>query len=216
MIVGLPRFEPYTLPTANEIPAPVAPWRPSRARSALLIHDMQGYFVRAFRPDPSPIEPAIANIAAIRSCCDALGVPVFYTAQPGRQDPRDRGLQTAFWGPGMSEAPADQHVIEPLAPQPHHTVVTKWRYSALRRSDFETRLRDAGRDQLIVTGLFAHIGCLLTAADAFMCDIEPFFVADAVADFSRTLHDRAVEYAAGRCAVAVTAASLMDDLRSTP
>lgn len=214
--MGLPRFEPYALPTSNEIPAPVVPWRPSPTRCALLIHDMQGYFVRAFAPEPSPIEPATANIAAIRACCDALGVPVFYTAQPGLQDPRERGLQAAFWGPGMSDAPSDQHVIEALTPEPHHTVVTKWRYSALRKSDFEARLRDLGRDQLIVTGLFAHIGCLITAVDAFMCDIEPFFVADAVADFSRTLHDRAVEYAAGRCAVPVASASLIDELRSTP
>ncbi len=212
--MGLPPFEPYTLPTAAEVPAPVVTRRPSPSRCALLIHDMQGYFVRAFGPHQSPIQDAIANIAAIRLCCDALDIPVFYTAQPGNQDPRERGLQAAFWGPGMSAAPEDQHVIAPLAPKPQHTIITKWRYSALRRSDFEAQLHAASRDQLIVTGVFAHIGCLLTSADAFMCDIEPFFVADAVADFSRAMHDRAVEYTAGRCAVPVTTAGLIHDLQN--
>lgn len=210
--MGLPTIAPYALPTASELPPCAAPWTPARTRAALLIHDMQGYFVRAFAADASPITPVIAHIQALRDHCDRVGVPVFYTAQPGRQEPSARGLQTAFWGPGMGSTPEDQGIVAPLTPGPSHTVLTKWRYSAFQRSDFETRLRAAGRDQLIVTGVFAHIGCMLTAAEAFMRDIEPFFVADAVADFSRERHDQAVEYAAGRCAVPVLTANLLEQL----
>jgi hypothetical protein len=39
-----------------------------------------------------------------------------------------------------------------------------------------------------VCGVFAHIGCLLTAADAFSLDFETFLLADAVADFSLSDH----------------------------
>lgn len=210
--MALPTIGGYALPTEAELPPRKAPWTPARARAALLIHDMQGYFVRAFEPRRAPIAPVIAHIEAIRARCDRLGVPVFYTAQPGRQAPEDRGLQTAFWGPGMSSAPEEQGIVPALAPRTGHVVVTKWRYSAFQRSDFAAMLHERGRTQLIVTGVFAHIGCLLTAADAFMRDIEPFLVADAVADFSRDKHDQAVDYAAGRCAVVLSTAQLLREL----
>jgi bifunctional isochorismate lyase/aryl carrier protein len=210
--VGLPTIAAYALPAASELPPCAASWKPARERAALLVHDMQGYFVRAFAEGTSPIADVLANIQALREHCDRAGIPVFYTAQPGRQELAARGLQTAFWGPGMSSAPEDQDIVAFLAPKASHTVLTKWRYSAFQRSDFEARLRAAGRDQLIVTGVFAHIGCLLTSADAFMRDIETFFVADAVADFSRERHDQAVEYAAGRCAVPVLTSSLIEQL----
>ena len=88
-------------------------------------------------------------------------------------------------------------------------MLTKWRYSAFQRTELLELLRRWGRDQLIICGVYAHIGCLLSTADAFMHDIEPFYVADAVADFSRERHDFAVDYASTRCAVVTDTASLI-------
>jgi bifunctional isochorismate lyase/aryl carrier protein len=210
--MALPKIAPYDLPTAAELPAPRAPWKVEARRAALLIHDMQKYFVAPFTPHASPIVPVTANIAALATRCRALGMPVFYTAQEGNQDRRDRGLQADLWGPGMSDAPEHQPVIDALTPRPGDIRLVKHRYSAFQRSNLETLMRARARDQLIITGIYAHIGCMLTAADAFMRDIEPFFVADALADFSREKHDMALAYVAGTCGVPMVGAQLMEVL----
>ena len=69
-------------------------------------------------------------------------------------------------------------------------------------------------DQLLITGIYAHIGCLLTAADAFMHDIQAFFVTDGVADFNPAFHGGAVDYVNNTCGVAVTADETLRKLKS--
>jgi bifunctional isochorismate lyase/aryl carrier protein len=201
---GLPAVAPYALPQAADLPHPRAPFRLQRDRAALLVHDMQRYFLRPYAPDASPLAPAIANIARLAAACRAAGVPVFYTAQEVRQDPRDRGLQAELWGPGMSDPEAHRPIVDPLQPLPGDIVLVKHRYSAFQRSNLAALMRARGRDQIVICGVYAHIGCLLTAAEAFMRDIEPFLIADAVADFSRAQHDGALAYLAQVCGVPLT------------
>jgi bifunctional isochorismate lyase/aryl carrier protein len=209
---GLPTVAPYDLPRADELPKPRAPWTLERGRAALLIHDMQNYFLRIFAPDAAPLAPVVANIARLAEAARAVGVPVFYTAQEGEQDRRDRGLQADLWGPGMSWAPEHQPILAALAPKKGDLILVKHRYSAFQRSNLETLMRARGRDQLVIAGVYAHIGCTLTAADAFMRDIEPFMAADALADFSRAKHDLALSYVAEVCGVPLTTAQILEVL----
>ncbi len=210
---GLPRIAGYALPQAGELPTPRAPWTLQRERAALLVHDMQQYFVDAFVAGEEPISTAQANIAALLAQARAVGVPVFYTAQHGNQDRRDRGLQADLWGPGMREQPEHVRIVPALQPQPQDLQLVKHRYSAFQRSNLETLMRVRGRDQLIITGVYAHIGCMATAAEAFQRDIEPFLVADALADFSRAQHEMALQWAAGCCAVPLSTTAVLQSLR---
>ena len=209
---GLPAVPAYALPAEAEIPASRAQWTLQPDRAALLVHDMQKYFLRPYAPDAEPLPGLIANIARLITAARAAGVPVFYTAQEGEQDRRDRGLQADLWGPGMSRAPEHQAILPALSPEPGDLTLVKHRYSAFQRSNLETLMRARGRDQLIVCGVYAHIGCQLTAAEAFQRDIEPFFVADALGDFSREKHMEAVAWAAAVCAVATSTACVLDRL----
>lgn len=200
-MAGLPQIASYPLPHGAEIPPSRGPWQLAPARAALLIHDMQRYFLRPYAPGESPIAPAIANISKLAAAARAAGLPVFYTAQHGNQDRRDRGLQADLWGPGMSAEPGHQAIVPELAPEASDFVLVKHRYSAFQRSNLDQLMRVRGRDQLIICGVYAHIGCMMTAGEAFQRDIEPFMAADALADFSREDHDMALKWVAGRCGV---------------
>ena len=196
--MAIPKLQGYALPTALDLPENKVDWAFEPARAALLIHDMQEYFLNFWGDDSEMMETVVANIAALRDFCKKNGIPVYYTAQPKEQSDEDRALLNDMWGPGLTRSPEQQRVIAALAPDDADTVLVKWRYSAFHRSPLEQMLKESGRNQLIITGVYAHIGCMTTATDAFMRDIKPFFVADALADFSRDEHLMSLKYVAGR------------------
>ncbi|MET9599089.1 MULTISPECIES: isochorismatase family protein [unclassified Streptomyces] len=203
--MALPAIAPYPLPTAEELPANRVDWTVDPDRAVLLVHDLQNYFLSAFDRDAQPVTGMLQQVARLKKEAARAGVPVIYTAQPGGQSPAERGLQQDFWGPGLPDDPTAAAIPSAVAPGPDDTVLTKWKYSAFVRTDLAERLRAAGRDQLVITGVYAHIGVLMTACDAWMQDVQAFVVADAVADFSEREHRMALEWAAGRCAVVTTA-----------
>ncbi|GAA2267789.1 phenazine biosynthesis protein PhzD [Streptomyces amakusaensis] len=209
---GIPPIEPYPMPTQGELPANIADWTVAPDRAVLLVHDMQRYFVRPFPEHAAPGSDLVTNAVLLREQCAELGIPVAYTAQPGGMSEQERGLLKDFWGPGMQVSPEDRQVIDPLAPAPGDWVFTKWRYSAFFKSDLLERMRLQGRDQLIICGVYAHVGVLMTAVEAFTNDIQTFLAADAVADFSPAYHRLALDYAAERCAVVATTKTLLADL----
>lgn len=211
--MSLPKLAGYSLPNELELPQNRVNWTLSRDRTALLIHDMQEYFLDAFPEGAPPIAQITGNIARLRKRCAELAIPVFYTAQKGNQYPADRGLQADFWGPGMRIGP-HAAIIPPLTPAENDFVLEKHRYSAFQRSNLEHLMRARKRDQIIITGVYAHIGCLVTAADAFMRDIQPFVAADAVAAFSRQKHDLALDCITASFGAVMTTDSMLATLGS--
>lgn len=207
--MAIPKLNAYSLPGAADIPDNKVQWAFEPARAALLIHDMQDYFVNFWGENCPMMAQVIANIAALRRYCKQQGIPVYYTAQPQNQSPEDRALLNDMWGPGLNNHPEQQRVVAALAPDNDDTVLVKWRYSAFHRSPLEQALKESGRDQLLICGVYAHIGCMTTATDAFMRDIQPFMVADALADFSREEHLMALKYVAGRAGRVVMTADLL-------
>jgi bifunctional isochorismate lyase/aryl carrier protein len=178
-------------------------WSFAPERAALLIHDMQDYFVGFYGEESPLVGQLISNIRRLRAFFRAQGAPVIYTAQPTEQSDQERGLLNDMWGPGLNARPDQHRIVEALSPEADDKVLTKWRYSAFKRSRLAEMMKDMGRDQLAICGVYGHIGCLTTALDAFMHDIKPFMIADAIGDFSLDDHLMTLNYVAGRCGMVV-------------
>ncbi|CUW45656.1 isochorismatase [Brucella vulpis] len=211
--MAIPKIADYPMPQKAGFPANKTNWQPDPARAVLLIHDMQRYFLRFYDANGPLMGDLIGNLVRLRNWAQENGVPVVYTAQPHEKPAGDRALLNDMWGPGLpAAAPEQQLIVDKLTPSTTDTVLAKWRYSAFQRSDLLQRMKDWNRDQLIIGGIYAHIGCMVTAIDAFMNDIQPFMVGDAVADFSEEEHRLALKYVATRCGAVIDTASLIGKL----
>ena len=213
--MAIPKLTAYALPTADELPTNKVNWAFEPERAALLIHDMQEYFLNFWGENSDMMQQVVANIARLRAYCKEHNIPVYYTAQPKEQSDEDRALLNDMWGPGLTRSPEQQRIVEELTPDEADTVLVKWRYSAFHRSPLEQMLKETGRNQLLITGVYAHIGCMTTATDAFMRDIKPFFIADALADFTRDEHLMSLKYVAGRSGRVVMTDELLPSVPAT-
>lgn len=209
---GLREVVEYELPLARELPEKQVPWQIAPERAALLVHDMQEYFLGRFSEAPSLRTRLVERAASVLAAARRAAAPVFFSAQPGNMTADERGLLADLWGPGMRATPSQRAVVPELAPRPGERVLTKWRYSAFHRSTLLQELRASGRDQLVVVGVYAHLGIIATALDAYSNDIETFVVGDATATFSRTEHEWSLSFAASSCAVVTSAAAVVEGL----
>lgn len=193
--MAIPKIAAYHIPSSDSFPANKVNWQLDAKKAVLLVHDMQNYFINFFDRAEAPIPELIKNIQLIKQAAGLANIPVVYTAQPANQDPEERALLTDFWGTGLTQ---DTEIISDVAPKEEDITYTKWRYSAFKKTPLLEWMNETGRDQLIIVGVYAHIGILSTALDAFMLDIKPFVVGDAVADFSLAEHQQMLAYITGR------------------
>ncbi|MGO3407925.1 isochorismatase family protein [Marinomonas sp.] len=196
--MSIPSLASYPMPTPERFPESKVSWAFDPTKAVLLIHDMQDYFLRFYGENSPLIATLIEHISQLKTYCHQHNIPVVYTAQPNDQKPEDRALLNDMWGAGLNNHPELQQVVAPLAPDEQDIVLVKWRYSAFHRSDLESLMKSEGRDQLLICGVYGNIGCMVTATDAFMRDIKPFMVGDAIADFSEEEHRLALKFTATR------------------
>lgn len=195
----------YDLPRPADLPANTPDWELRPNHSALLVHDMQHYFIERFAPGRSPVRELVSNVVQVVESARAAGIPVFFTAQPGDMTQDQRGLLRAFWGEGMSSRIEHRGILDEIAPEPDETVVTKWRYSAFIGNQLAELLDSADIGQLVICGVYAKIGILATALESYSRDIETFVVWDGIADFAAERHAAALADIASCCGVLVSA-----------
>ena len=193
----------YALPGEEQLAKNKVTWPIIAHECALVIHDMQNFWL-GFYEDASAL---LGNVVSLRRHCKALGMPVIYTEAEKPRNLAERALGLEMWGPGLGAEHLTNHdraIASALAPSHDDYVVRKPRYSGFFKTDLEDILAKTNRKQIVLAGVFAHHGVLLTAADAYMRNIKVSLVTDATGDYSRQDHERALDYVAEVCGTLVT------------
>lgn len=185
---------PYVMPAPAMLPDDTTGWTLDPERAALVVLNLQRRFVRVLAEAGAPVAELLANAARLVDAAHVAGVPVVHSVPAG-----ERGPVTCVRRSGAPDDRDGEAFAEQVEPRTGDAVLTARKHSAFARTRLEGRLRDLRRDQVVIAGLFARVGVLMTAADAWVRDLEPFVVADAVADASAGSHGFALEWVADTC-----------------
>lgn len=207
------RTAPYPMPTASSLPVDGPSWNLDPRRSALLVQHVQRHLLYALQ-DRAPVGGLLANACRLTDSARSAAVPVVYVVRVPGQRAAAWGDEPAPASPVPPVEAAARAVADVVQPQPGDTVFTAKRYSAFAGTRLRARLKELGRDQLVVIGAPAHTDVLLTAADAWMQDLRPFVVADAVVDEAADRHAMAVRWLAATCAAVTLTDSVVEAFRS--
>lgn len=182
----------------------------SPERSALLVIDMQRYFLES---DSHAFIPAATEITGnVRSLIEAYrrrDLPVIFTRHA---NPRGApaGAMERWWRDVLYEDDQLSEISPALAPGPDEHVLRKSRYSAFVGTNLEGKLRSLGIERILITGVMTHLCCETTARDAFMRDFDVFIVIDGTASKSEDLHTASLRTLADGFAIPVTTAEVLE------
>lgn len=155
-------------------------------RSALLVLDMQSYFLdpasHAFVPSAPAILP---GINALISAFSRHGLPVYLSRHINTPD--DAGMMAVWWQDFIRQ----DSPLSGFTPGLDHRSgipFTKTRYDTFIDSPLEEFLREKNNTQLVICGVMTHLCCETTARSAFMRGYEVFFTVDGTATYNQALH----------------------------
>jgi bifunctional isochorismate lyase/aryl carrier protein len=209
----LPDIGDYDLQEADWPSLNRVRWAPDVQRSALLVHDMQLFYTDAL--SPLMRDQLMRNVGALLAGARSFGIPVIYSAARPCRTRAERGLLVDFHGMGMKDIPEHYAIAPEVQPAPGDHMTYKKIYSAFFETDLTTTLEALGRDELLICGLYADIGCQLTAFDGFKRGIKPFIAADAMVGYTETQHFDAIAHMSRLCAGIGTVHSLLAELASS-
>ncbi len=161
-------------------------WILNPEKSALLVIDMQNYFLDL-------THDILGNVKRLITAFRKRELPVVFTQHTHRNIEVDGGLLVQWWGRESMEvfSPGkwEWEIINEIKPLPNETVINdKTRYSAFHKTSLEATLRKEKVEEIVICGVMTNYCCETTARDAFNRDFKVFFVEDATATDDPFLH----------------------------
>lgn len=155
-------------------------------RSALLVLDMQTYFLdassHAYVPSAEAIIPSLLELSFAYV---EHGLPVFFTQHINTHE--DAGLMASWWQDLITaDDPASR--ITPALDTSTSVVIQKSQYDAFHNTPLEEMLREESVTQVVICGVMTHICCETTARSAFMRGFDVFFSVDGTATYNQEYH----------------------------
>ncbi|RJP54119.1 MAG: isochorismatase family protein [Anaerolineaceae bacterium] len=159
-------------------------------RAALLVLDMQNYFLREDAHAFIPSAPAILpNIQKLISEFESHNRPIVFTRHVNTD--ADAGMMSRWWR-NVIRAESPDSLIHASLDTSKGIVLEKTQYDAFHNTSLEDILRGRGVEQVIVTGVMTHLCCESTARSAFMRGFEVLFCLDGTATYTEAFHRSAL------------------------
>jgi nicotinamidase-related amidase len=161
----------------------------NKDKSALLVIDMQNYFLEVGSPAFTCGGPAI--LPALKQLISAFrnsNRPVIYTKHVHHPAGIDAGIMQWWWEGMCTEGSPESEIYPDIAPLTHEKIVLKHRYSAFFNTDLDTVLRCLKIEDLVITGVMTNMCCESTARDAYFRDYRVFFPADGTGSINEEMH----------------------------
>lgn len=157
------------------------------ARSALLVLDMQEYFLDSDSHAFIPGAPAI--IEPIQKLVDSYqknGFPIFFTRHINNDS---NARMMASWWHEMITLDHPLAGIVPSLDVCTGMVIEKSQYDAFLETPLHDLLEARQVKQIVITGVMTHLCCETTARSGFMRGFEIFFVVDGTATYNLEFHE---------------------------
>lgn len=159
---------------------------PEWQNPALLVLDMQQYFLRgdshAFVPSAPAIVPGILQLINGFKRAD---FPVIFTKHINSE--ADAGNMSTWWRDMITADQQLAELVEPFQPVAHDVVI-KTQYDAFFGTDLQQRLDFHQVTDVIVTGVMTHLCCETTARSAFVSGYRVWFPVDGTATYNIDFH----------------------------
>lgn len=156
------------------------------SKTALLVLDMQNYFLKKESHAFIPSAPAI--ITGIKKLIDIFTnqkLQIIYTRHINMQETA-RGM--GFWWKELIDKNSPMSLIIKEINLKIGEVILKERYDAFWNTQLDELLNKKNIQQVIITGVMTHLCCETTARSAFMRDYQVLFAVDGTATYLEDMH----------------------------
>ena len=178
-------------------------------RSALLILDMQEYFIspdsHAFIPSGKAIIPGLNKMAEKFRAADR---PVIATQHINSET--DAGMMASWWSELITEDHNMVNITADLVVKTDEILIKK-QYDAFFGSSLKKILDRKEVNQLVISGVMTHLCCETTARSGFVQGYEIFFLVDGTATYNREYHKATLRNLAHGIAVLTTCNEILGE-----